>query len=100
MRIKSGWVIGATAAIAIGAAGAAAGESAPAAAKSGGEAIFKARCQECHEPAIDRAPTRQELAARTPAQIVEALTTGPMAPIAEGLTPEDKQALAAYLTAH
>ena len=65
-----------------------------------GEAIFKARCKECHEPAVDRAPTRDELAAKPPADIVAALTTGPMAPVAEGLTAEEKQAVAAYLTSH
>ena len=31
-----------------------------------GEPIFKARCAGCHEPAIDRAPTRQELRRRAP----------------------------------
>ena len=79
-------------------AGAAVGQAAPD--KARGEAIFKERCKDCHDPAVDRAPTRDELAAKTPADIVTALTTGPMAPVAEGLTPEDKQAVAAYLTAH
>jgi cytochrome c5 len=36
-----------------------------------GETLFLARCQSCHEPAIDRAPTRTELAARAPANIVQ-----------------------------
>ena len=67
--------------------------------KTRGEAIFKERCKECHDPAVDRAPSREELAAKTPEDIVTALTTGPMTPIAEGLTPQDKQAVAAYLTA-
>jgi len=67
--------------------------------KAKGQAIFEERCKACHEPAVDRAPTREELAARPPADIVAALTTGPMVPVAEGLTPEDKQAVAAYLTA-
>ena len=76
---------------------AAVGQTAPDKAK--GEAIFEERCKACHEPAVDRAPTREELAAKPPADIVAALTTGPMTPVAEGLTPQDKQAIAAYLTA-
>lgn len=79
-------------------AGQAVGQTAPD--NTRGEAIFNARCKECHEPAVDRAPTRDELAAKPPADIVAALTTGPMAPVAEGLTPEEKQAVAAYLTSH
>lgn len=63
------------------------------------EAIFAERCKECHDPAVERAPSRQELAARKPEEIVAAMTTGPMTPIAEGLTPEEKQALALWLTA-
>jgi mono/diheme cytochrome c family protein len=73
------------------------GQTAPDKAK--GQAIFEERCKACHDPAVDRAPPREELAAKPPADIVAALTTGPMVPVAEGLTPEDKQAVAAYLTA-
>jgi mono/diheme cytochrome c family protein len=72
------------------------GQTAPDLAK--GQAIFEERCKACHDPAVDRAPTREDLATRPPADIVAALTTGPMVPVAEGLTPEDKQAVAAYLT--
>ena len=68
----------------------------PAAAQ--GEAIYAARCKECHESGDERAPTRAQLAAKAPADIVTALTTGPMAPMAEGMTPEEKQAVAAWLT--
>jgi mono/diheme cytochrome c family protein len=72
----------------------------PAAGDGKGEAVYAARCKECHESGDERAPTRAQLAAKSAADIVAALTTGPMAPMAEGLTPEDKQAVAAYLTAH
>jgi mono/diheme cytochrome c family protein len=94
------FVLGAVLAVAASAAilaGSAAGQAAPD--KARGEAIFEERCKACHDPAVDRAPTREELAAKPPADIVAALTTGPMVPVAEGLTPEDKQAVAAYLTA-
>jgi polyvinyl alcohol dehydrogenase (cytochrome) len=67
-------------------------------APGGGEAVFTARCKSCHEPAIDRAPNRTTLSAYQPAQIVQALTTGVMTPMAQGLSDADKQAVAAYLT--
>jgi polyvinyl alcohol dehydrogenase (cytochrome) len=63
-----------------------------------GEALFNARCKQCHDPAIGRAPGRSALAGMAPAQIVEVLTTGPMVPMAAGLAPEDKAAIAAFLT--
>ena len=51
-----------------------------------GETVFNARCKSCHEPAVERAPTRADLAFRAPADIVTALTTGVMAPMAKGLS--------------
>ena len=67
---------------------------------SRGATIFAERCKECHESGDDRTPPRAELAKKTVDEIVAALTTGPMAPVAEGLTPEDKKAVATFLTAH
>jgi mono/diheme cytochrome c family protein len=96
MKFVSGAALAFVAAAAIHTS-AAVGQTAPDKVK--GEAIFEERCKACHEPAVDRAPTREELAAKPPADIVAALTTGPMTPVAEGLTPQDKQAIAAYLTA-
>jgi len=72
----------------------------PAAPAQRGETIFAERCKECHESGDDRVPQRAALAAKPAAEIVAALTTGPMAPMAEGLTSEEKQAVAAFLTAH
>ena len=60
--------------------------------------MFNARCKSCHEPAIDRAPNRTTLSTYQPAQILQALTGGAMAPMAQGLSDADKQAVAAYLT--
>jgi polyvinyl alcohol dehydrogenase (cytochrome) len=62
-----------------------------------GEALFNARCKSCHEPAIERAPTRAELAFRSPADIVTALTSGVMAPMAKGLLTPEINAVALYL---
>jgi polyvinyl alcohol dehydrogenase (cytochrome) len=63
-----------------------------------GQAVFNARCKNCHDPAIERAPGRAELAIRPRADIVKALTTGMMVPMAQGLSAGDIQAVAAYLS--
>jgi polyvinyl alcohol dehydrogenase (cytochrome) len=65
--------------------------------QSDGEAVFNARCKTCHEPAVERAPTRAELAFRAPADIVSALTAGVMAPMAKGLSRHEIEAVALFL---
>ena len=82
-----------TCAIGIGAI-ALAQESSPA---PSGETVFNTRCKSCHEPAVERAPTRAELAFRAPADIVTALTTGLMAPMAKGLSRPEIEAVALFL---
>jgi len=62
-----------------------------------GESVFNSRCKSCHEPAIERAPTRAELAFRSPADIVSALTSGVMAPMAKGLSRPEIEAVALFL---
>jgi polyvinyl alcohol dehydrogenase (cytochrome) len=62
-----------------------------------GKSVFDARCKSCHEPAVERAPTRAELALRSPADIVAVLTSGVMAPMAKGLSHPDIEAVALYL---
>ena len=62
-----------------------------------GEAIFIARCKSCHEPAVERAPGRLELAFRPRADIVTAMTTGVMAPMVQGLSRAEIDAVALYL---
>jgi polyvinyl alcohol dehydrogenase (cytochrome) len=62
-----------------------------------GESVFNARCKSCHDPAVERAPTRAELAFRAPADIVAALTTGVMAPMAKGLSRAETEAVALFL---
>ena len=65
----------------------------------GGASIFQTRCKSCHEPAIERAPTRDALAQRPAADIERALTSGIMAPMAQGLSAGDIHAVALFLTA-
>jgi polyvinyl alcohol dehydrogenase (cytochrome) len=73
------------------------GSAQEAAQPQSGEAVFNARCKTCHEPAAERAPTRAELAFRAPADIVTALTTGVMAPMAKGLSRPEIEAVALFL---
>jgi polyvinyl alcohol dehydrogenase (cytochrome) len=68
-------------------------ESAP----NGGD-LFASRCKSCHDPAVERAPGLRELALRPRADIITALSTGVMAPMAQGLTRPQIEALAAHLT--
>ena len=63
-----------------------------------GQTVFETRCKACHEPPVDRAPGREQLSQRPQADIVRALTSGIMAPMAQGLTDADKLAVASYLT--
>src|SRR5271165_2563881 len=63
-----------------------------------GEAIFNARCKSCHDPAVERAPGRLELAVRPRTDIVTALVTGVMAPMAQGLSRPEIEAVALFLT--
>ena len=69
----------------------------PAAQRPSGESVFNTRCKSCHEPAVERAPTRAELAFRAPGDIVAALTTGVMAPMAKGMSRPEIDAVALFL---
>jgi polyvinyl alcohol dehydrogenase (cytochrome) len=71
-------------------------QQAPSSAPSGAE-IFNTRCKGCHEPAIERAPGRPELALRPRADIVAALSSGVMKDQAQGLSPAQIGALAQFL---
>ena len=61
--------------------------------------LFQNHCAQCHAaPTPDsRAPNREELAQRTPEAVLEAISTGPMAPMARDLTTEQKRTLAEYV---
>lgn len=72
----------------------------PAVSQGGGTiALFEQQCASCHreQPSVGRAPTRASIRQRTPETILNALTTGSMATIAAGLSPEQKRAIAEYL---
>ena len=63
-----------------------------------GAAIFQTHCSFCHNPAQFGAPPMETLKTFTSDFIVEALTTGKMVDNAEGMSPEEKVAVAAYLS--
>ncbi|WP_327456143.1 PQQ-binding-like beta-propeller repeat protein [Phenylobacterium sp.] len=90
-----GLVLAASAAVSSWAPTASAQPSAP----NAGEQIYQQRCKSCHEGGAERAPTPADLARRSKDDIVNALTSGIMAPMAAGLTQADKEAVAGYLTA-
>jgi polyvinyl alcohol dehydrogenase (cytochrome) len=63
-----------------------------------GEPFYRDKCASCHENGADRAPTRAELAARSPEEIYEVLTTGAMKPMAAGLTDAQLYGIVRFLT--
>ena len=63
-----------------------------------GEPIFRAKCASCHEPAIDRAPTLQQLEARGAEEVYDALTIGAMKPMAQGLSEAELYGLVRFIT--
>src|SRR3954470_3188505 len=71
----------------------------PASAQDGGT-LYTQRCASCHEGGqVARAPARDVIAALTPERIVGALETGTMRVQGETLTPEQRRAIAVYLSA-
>jgi polyvinyl alcohol dehydrogenase (cytochrome) len=72
--------------------------SASASTAAHGAILFKSKCASCHEPAVDRAPSKDSLARHFPDDIVAALKTGVMQPMAAGLSDDDISAIATYLT--
>ena len=85
-------VLGAVAAA--GAFGVFAHAQAPAA---NGQARFEERCKACHDPQIERAPSVADLAQRSTADLVNAMSSGIMKPMAEGLSAAEIEAVAGYI---
>ena len=68
------------------------------AAEPDGAALYKQRCASCHDGAPQpRMPTRQELTARTPESIYQAMFEGSMRQQSAGLTAEEARAVARYV---
>lgn len=69
-----------------------------AASSARGETVFKTACASCHDPAVGRAPSHEQLASFAPDKVVAALTSGVMKPMAASLSEADMRAVATYLT--
>jgi polyvinyl alcohol dehydrogenase (cytochrome) len=75
------------------------GQSAPAVASAAdGAALYRARCSSCHDNATDRTPPRDVISRNSPSFILAAMN-GVMAPMAAGLSEEEKRAIALHLGA-
>jgi polyvinyl alcohol dehydrogenase (cytochrome) len=81
----------------VAAAGAIAGFAHAQPAPANGQARFEERCKACHDPQVERAPSVADLAQRAPGDLVNAMTSGIMKPMAEGLSADEIAAVAGYI---
>jgi polyvinyl alcohol dehydrogenase (cytochrome) len=64
-----------------------------------GEALYKQRCSTCHDGKPQaRMPSREELTARTPESVYQAMFAGAMASQSTGLSSEEGRAIARFVT--
>jgi polyvinyl alcohol dehydrogenase (cytochrome) len=63
-----------------------------------GAALYKQYCSTCHDHPKDRIPSRETIGKRSPEEVVQALTTGIMRVQAGGLTMNDRNAVATFVT--
>jgi polyvinyl alcohol dehydrogenase (cytochrome) len=62
-----------------------------------GEPVFKAKCAGCHEPAVEHAPSKQDLSAHSPEQIYDNLMNGSMKTVAADMSQADIYGVVRYL---
>lgn len=67
-------------------------------AQSGGQ-VYKEACAQCHDGGVERVPSRFFLSMMTREGIARSLVSGVMAEQGRTLSPESREAVAAYLTA-
>lgn len=63
-----------------------------------GGALYGSHCASCHDGNVVRAPQRYILQQGSPETILTAMTDGPMREVANGLSLEEKTAIAEYIT--
>jgi polyvinyl alcohol dehydrogenase (cytochrome) len=63
-----------------------------------GQQVYVQACAACHDHPKDRIPPREQVARRTPEEVVQALTSGVMREQAAGLTLNERIAVATHLT--
>jgi polyvinyl alcohol dehydrogenase (cytochrome) len=68
-------------------------------AKAPGAQLYAQKCAQCHDHPVDRIPARVFLSiVKTPEQVVTALTSGVMQPMAAGLDADQIKSLAMFIT--
>ncbi len=65
---------------------------------SEGEAIYQARCNMCHGTGMGGAPLMEKLKTLEPTDVVAKMTSGTMAPMSAGISPENLRDIAVYVT--
>ena len=72
----------------------------PAAAQQTGAALYAQRCVQCHDSSNKdiRAPSRTVLKSKSFDEVLSAITTGTMASFAQGLTNDERTAIASLVT--
>ena len=72
----------------------------PATAQQGGAALYAQRCAQCHDSTNTdiRAPSRTALQSKSFDEVLGAITTGAMASFAQGLTNDERAAIASLVT--
>jgi polyvinyl alcohol dehydrogenase (cytochrome) len=65
--------------------------------RGGGAALYQQRCAACHDYPREQIPPKAVLSAKPREHIVQVLTSGPMQPMASGLTRAQINSVAAYL---
>ncbi len=65
-----------------------------------GMQLYQTRCASCHEAGADRTPRKDALIAMGPDTIVNALSRGVMRANATGMSDDDIEAVAIYITGH
>jgi polyvinyl alcohol dehydrogenase (cytochrome) len=63
-----------------------------------GAALYQQFCAACHDHPKDRIPAREVISRRTPDEVMQTLTNGPMRAQAAGLNMNDRVAVATFLT--
>ncbi|WP_050426534.1 PQQ-binding-like beta-propeller repeat protein [Bradyrhizobium tropiciagri] len=76
------------------------GSCLPATAQQAGAALYAQRCAQCHDStdANIRAPNRAALQSRSFDEVLGAITTGPMTSFAQGLSNDERAAIASLVT--
>lgn len=63
-----------------------------------GEALYQARCNMCHGTGMGGAPLMDKLSTLEPTDVVAKMSTGTMAPMSAGISPENLRDIAVFVT--